>query len=203
MIVPLRTETDLMSVHEFYEFVNRPENRARSLELVCGAVIELSRPTRAHGCICANTTLKLELFARKKRKGYVVSNDSGVVLARNPDTVRGPNIAYYEDVQHFDDLPEKWGHTVPRLAAEVLSPNDSASYLTQKIQDYLDYGVEVVWIIDPETKTVGIYSITGVQFLTEKQTLTGGDVLPGFRVKVADLFALPEAKKLKRQQRPT
>jgi Uma2 family endonuclease len=200
MIAPLRTESELMTVDEFYDFVHLPENRARSFDLVRGKVIELPRRTRIHGRICVNATFKLELFARRKRKGYLVSNNSGVILERNPDTVRGPDLAYYEDVQHFDDLPEKWGDTTPRLAVEVLSPNDSASYLTQKIQDYLDNGVEVVWVINPEMKTVGVYSKTGVQFLTEKQTLTGGDVLPGFRVKVAELFALPDVKQVKRKR---
>jgi Uma2 family endonuclease len=200
MIVLLNTEKSLMTADEFFDFVNHPENRARIFELVRGEVIELSRPTRIHGRVCINTGFALETFARKKKKGYVVSNDSGVILERNPDTVRGPDIAYYEDVQHFADLPEKWGDTTPRLAVEVLSPNDSASYLTQKIQDYLDNGVEVVWVIDPDTKTVGVYSKTGVQSFTEKQTLTGGEVLPGFRVKVAELFVLPEAKKPSRKR---
>jgi len=192
MIVSLRTETELMTVDEFYDFVNRPENRARIFELVRGEVIELSRPTRIHGRVCINTGFALETFARKKKKGYVVSNDSGVILENEAGTVRGPDIAYYEDVDQFEDLPQKWGDIPPRLAVEVLSPNDGASYLTQKIQDYLDNGVEVVWVIDPDTKTVGVYSKAGVQFLSEKQTLTGGYILPGFRVKVSELFKLPE-----------
>jgi len=76
----------------------------------------------------------------KKKKGYVVCNDSGVVL--EPDTVRGPDVAYYEDAKQFDDLPEKWGDTTPRLAVEVLSPNDLADYILRKIDDFLRSGVE-------------------------------------------------------------
>lgn len=190
MIVALPQK--LMTVDEFYEFVHQPENRYRVFELVRGEVIELSRPNRVHGKICANTTYKLESFTRKRKKGYVVCNDTGVVLERDPDTVRGPDIGYYEDVQRFDDLPEKWGDTVPRLAVEVLSPNDTAQQITSKINDLLNNGVELIWVIDPETRTVTAYSRTGVQSLTEKDTLTGGDVLPGFRCKVADLFAMPE-----------
>jgi Uma2 family endonuclease len=140
-----------------------------------------------------NTGFKLEVFARKRKKGYVVCNDCGVILEHDPDTVRGPDVAWYEDVLAFDDLPTKWGNIPPRVAVEVLSPNDSARYITEKVTDYLENGVEVVWVVDPETKTVTIYSKTGVKKLTEKNTLTGGDVLPGFRCKVADLFVLPEA----------
>jgi Uma2 family endonuclease len=124
-----------------------------------------------------------------------VCNDSGVILEYDPDTVRGPDVAWYEDVLSFEDLPKKWGDIPPRVAVEVLSPNDTASYITDKINDYLENGVELVWVIDPESRTVTIYSKTGVKKLTEKDTLTGGDVLPGFRCKVADLFVLPETSK--------
>ncbi len=191
-----------MTVDEFYDFVNAEENRNRCFELVRGEVIEVSRPTRVHGRICAKMTFKLELYAEKRKKGYVVCNDTGVILETEPDTVRGPDVAWYEDVVQFDDLPEKWGDTVPRLAVEVLSPNDTAHYITEKVNDYLDNGVELVWVIDPEVRAITIYSKTGVQKLTEKDTLTGGEVLPGFRCKVADLFLLPEAaaKKAKRKR---
>lgn len=195
MIAVVAPQKLKMDADEFYEFVLRPENRARSFELVRGEVIEVSRPTRIHGRICANVTFRLELYAQKKKKGYVVCNDSGVILEYDPDTVRGPDVAYYEDVLLFEDLPEKWGDIPPRVAVEVLSPNDSARYITDKIGDYLDNGVDVVWVIDPDAKTVSIYSKTGVQSLTEKDALTGGDVLPGFRCKVADLFVLPEVAK--------
>jgi Uma2 family endonuclease len=195
MIVEFKAPPALMTADEFYDFVERPENRARIFELVRGEVIELSRPTRIHGRVCANTTFKLEVFARKRRKGYVVCNDSGVILEYDPDTVRGPDVAWYEDVLSFEDLPKKWGDIPPRVAVEVLSPNDTASYITDKINDYLENGVELVWVIDPESRTVTIYSKTGVKKLTEKDTLTGGDVLPGFRCKVADLFVLPETSK--------
>jgi Uma2 family endonuclease len=114
-------------------------------------------------------------------------------------------LAWYEDVLRFEDLPEKWGDTLPRLAVEVLSPNDTAHYITEKVNDYLENGVAVVWVIDPEARAITIYSKTGVKKLTEGDTLMGGDVLPGFRCKAADLFVLPEspkptAKKAKRKR---
>ena len=189
-----------MTADEFYDFVERPENRARSFELV-REVIEVSRRDAPHGFICGNA----KTARQPHSKGYIVSNDTGVILERDPDTVRGPDVAYYEDVVNFDELPEKWGDIAPRLAIEVLSPNDLARYITEKINDYLDNGVELVWVIDPESRTVTIYSKTGVKKLTEKDTLTGGDVLPSFRCKVSDLFVLPEttkapSKKMKRKR---
>jgi Uma2 family endonuclease len=195
MIVEFKAPPSLMTADGFYDFVERPENRDRIFELVRGEVIELSRPTRIHGRVCANATFKLELYSRKRKKGYVVCNDSGVQLEHDPDTVRGPDVAWYEDILSFEELPKKWGDIPPRVAVEVLSPNDTARYITEKIHDYLDNGVELVWVIDPESRAVTIYCKTGIKKLTEKDMLTGGDVLPGFRCKVADLFVLPGTTK--------
>lgn len=205
-MILLKTRTPLMTVDDFYDFVNRPENRARSFELVRGEVIEVSRPRRPHGFICGNAARKLGNFTFRKKKGYITTNDTGIILEHDPGSVRGADIAYYEDAKNFEGLPEKWGDTVPRLIVEVLSPNDTAQYILEKIGDYFRGGVELVWVIDPDSRRVNAYSRDhGVQTLTEKDTLTGGDVLPGFRCKVADLFVLPEAakasvKKVKRKR---
>jgi Uma2 family endonuclease len=185
-----------MTADEFYEFVNRPENDARWFELVRGEVIELSRPTRPHGVICANVTRILANYTFAKHYGYVCSNDTGVVLERDPDTVRGPDVALFDDVQRMEDLPERWGDTQPRLAVEVLSPNDRADYINRKITDYLENNVDLVWVLDPEARTVTVYrKNVGPKVLHEKDRLTGDDVLPGFRCKVADFFATPTRPK--------
>jgi Uma2 family endonuclease len=192
----IRPPKTLMTADEFFDFVNRPENEARCFELVRGEVIEVSRPTRPHGSLCANFSRILGNYAFARKKGYVTTNDSGVVLDRDPDTVRGPDIAYYEDAERFEDLPEKWGDTAPRLIVEILSPNDTAPYAIRKITDFLNNGVEIAWIVDPEARTITVYTAkNGPKVLTEKNVLTGGHVLPGFRCKVADFFYLPEATK--------
>lgn len=202
MIAPLKIEKSLMTLDEFYDFVHRPENEARSFELVRGEVIEVSRPRRPHGFICGNVGRLLGNYTFRKKKGYITTNDTGIILDRDPDTVRGADIAYYEDAQRWEELPDKWGHTVPRLAVEVLSPNDTAQYINDKIGDYFRNEVEIVWIIDPDSKRVNVYTRNEpVKTYTEKDTITGGDVLPGFRCKVAEFFVLPGgAKKAKKKR---
>jgi Uma2 family endonuclease len=184
--------TRKMTVDEFFEFVNRPENDTHCFELVRGEIIEVSRPTRPHGFTCANTVRILGNYTFRRRRGYVVSNDTGVVLERDPDTVRGPDVAVFDDVERFEDLPKKWGDTQPRLAVEVLSPNDRADYIVRKITDYLNNNVDMVWVLDPQARTVTVYrKDAGPKTLYENDRLTGYDVLPGFRCKVADLFVMP------------
>jgi Uma2 family endonuclease len=181
-----------MTAEEFFDWVHLPENANKWFELVRGEVIELSRPTRIHGFVCANLTRIVGNYAFQRRKGYVASNDSGVILERDPDTVRGPDVALYEDAQKFVELHPKYGEVPPRLAVEVLSPNDKAKHITHKITDYLKSGVEMVWLIDPETRTVTVYRRDrGPVRVDESGELTGDDILPDFRCRVADLFYLP------------
>ena len=75
MIALLKSEKLLMTVDEFYEFVNRRENQARSFELVRGEVIEVSRPTRPHSIVCGNAARILGNFTFRKKKGYIAAND--------------------------------------------------------------------------------------------------------------------------------
>jgi Uma2 family endonuclease len=185
--------TQRMTAEEFYEFVHRPENANKWFELVRGEVIELPPPMKLHGVVAANVGWVLGNYTRQRRKGYITSNDSGVILERDPDTVRGPDVALYEDAQKFADLHPKYGEVPPRLAVEVLSPNDRADRITRKMMDYLRNGVALVWLIDPEARLVTVYRPDGPPYeVKETEELTGNAVLPDFRCKVADFFYLPE-----------
>jgi Uma2 family endonuclease len=184
--------TKRMTAEEFCDWVHLPENANKWFELVQGEVIELPAPQKIHGVVCVNVVYELSAYTRRRRKGYVTSNDSGVILERDPDTVRGPDVALYEDAQKFADLHPKYGEVAPRLAVEVLSPNDKAKHVTRKITDYLKNGVDLVWLIDPEDRTVTVYRRERGQYLLKEDgELTGDDVLPDFRCKVADFFFLP------------
>jgi Uma2 family endonuclease len=184
--------TKPMTAEEFCDWVHRPGNDHRWFELVRGEVIELPPPTRRHGVVANNAGRILGNYTFKRRKGYIASNDSGVILERDPDTVRGPDIALYDDALSFDELPAKYGEIPPRLAVEVLSPKDRADRLLLKITDSLRTGVEMVWVIDPAARTVTVYRPNkGPRVYTEDDELTGEDVLPGFRCRVADFFYVP------------
>ena len=184
--------TKRMTAEEFCDWVHLPENANKWFELVRGEVIELPPPMKPHGRVCMNVAFALETYCRQRRKGYVTGNDSGVILERDPDTVRGPDVALYEDADKFADLHPKYGEVPPRLAVEVLSPNDKAKHVTRKITDYLKSGVDLVWLVDPEARTVNVYRRDrGPILVLDTEELTGDDILPGFRCKVADFFYLP------------
>jgi Uma2 family endonuclease len=189
-------ETKRMTADEFCDFVHRPENANKWFELVRGEVIELPPPLKRHGVVAANVSRLLGNFCFGRRKGYVTGNDSGVILEREPDTVRGPDVAVYEDARSWDELHPKYGETPPRLAVEVLSPNDKVNKINRKIADYLRCGVELVWLIDPEERTLTVYRKgREAQIHEESEEVTGEDVLPGLTVRIADCFYLPEGEK--------
>jgi Uma2 family endonuclease len=186
------TPKKLMTADEFWDFVHRPENENRDFELIRGEVVEVSRPTHPHGRVSFRVGMMLELYAERVGRGYVVTNDSGVVLTEDPATVVGPAVAYFTNVNAFDDMNPKWADVPPLLVAEVRSPNDRPNTLIAKIRDYLRNGVKLVWLVDYEERTVAVFrpNMTPDVF-TASQVLSGGEELPGFTCLVAEFFRLP------------
>jgi Uma2 family endonuclease len=76
----------------------------------------------------------------------------------------------------------------PDLAVEVISPSDSYSDVSRKVQRYLRHGTALVWVVDPETQTVMVHTPTSAKPFGLEDTLDGGDVLPGFKLAVRDIF---------------
>jgi len=184
--------TKPMTAEQFYELANRPENRGRQLELVRGEVVEMSRPGKLHGLICANVVRILGNYAVQRKKGYVCSNDTGVIVRRNPDTVRGPDVLFFEDAEQVEQVEEKYGETPPLLAVEVLSPNDTHGKVGRRVREQKRFGTRLVWVLDPDARNVVVYQKGEEEKEVEAdEDLTGGDVLPDFRCRVAEFFALP------------
>jgi len=193
---PMATaETKLMTAEEFWEWVHLPENSSRSFELVRGEVVEMTKPGKFHGFVCANIAFVLGLFARERGRGYVCTNDTGVQVETDPDTVRGPDILFFEDVSDVEKIDRKYGTVPPQLAVEVLSPNDSFRSVYRRVHEQLDFGTPLVWVADPESRSVVVFR-TGRedQLLNSNQEITGEDVLPQFRCRVAEFFAMPGAE---------
>lgn len=181
-----------MTAEEFFEWDNRPENANRQFELVRGEVIELPVPTKIHGRVCISVAYALEGYVRQRGFGYVTGNDAGVILDRDPDTVRGPDVALYEDANSFEELHPKYGEVPPRLVVEVLSPGDVYKRVTKKLKDYLRAGIPLVWVVDFEEKTVTVHrNGRAPQEYIAADEITGEDVLPGFVCKVSDFFFVP------------
>jgi Uma2 family endonuclease len=186
------TGKKLMTAEEFFEFANQTENRDRQFELERGEVVEMSRPGERHGCVCVNVGSFLHNYARQRRRGYACSNDTGLILERGPDTVRGPDLMFYDEVRRYDELQVRYSDRVPTLTVEVLSPNDRFSKVMRRIATFLARGVGLVWLVDPEDRCVTVYRPNQLpQVLEGNDELTGDGLLPDLRCRVAEFFYLP------------
>jgi len=186
------TTKKTMTAEEFYQWANHPDNRDKYCELERGEIVEMSRPGRIHGLVCANVVWVLGGFVRQRKKGYVCSNDTGVIVERDPDTVRGPDVMLFEDAARIEDVGEKYGEKPPLLAVEVLSPNDTSGKLIQRVKEQKRFGTPLIWVLDPDARNVTIYQPGKEEkVVAENEELTGEEVLPDLKVRVAELFALP------------
>jgi Uma2 family endonuclease len=169
--------TKLMTVNEFWDFVHRPENRDRRFDVVRGEIVEMSRPGRLHGVVCCAVAAFLFLFARQRKKGYVCRNDTGLVVEHDPDTVRGPDLMFFEDAETIEQVDLEWGTTPPLLTVEVLSPNDTLSEVNERIAQQFAAGVKMVWLVGPTARKVTFYRPNKpLVVLGENDEITGEDV---------------------------
>ena len=170
------------------EFGRMPEPTDGSKqELVRGEIEEMPPPQGRHGYLQLEFAAILRQFVKANKLGWVVT-ESGTILDRDPDTVRGPDVSFYS-LARQPEMPEGYFEIPPDLAVEILSPHDRRKKVREKIAGYVAAGVKLVWLVDPETKTVMVYarSLRGVEY-DEADDLDGGEVLPGFRSKVGDFF---------------
>jgi Uma2 family endonuclease len=180
----------LIDAAEFWELAHQPENAEKSLELVEGAVIEMSRPGGEHGVVTMDVGYYVRHFVGENNLGFVTV-ESGYVLFKNPtsgkDTVRGPDVGFVRLERAPDGLPEGYVPFPPDLAVEVVSPNDNIYDLDAKIAEYLRAGVSLVWVLYPRKRAL-VHTPQGETLIPPHGALDGGDVLPGFSLPLAKVF---------------
>lgn len=188
----MSTATKLYSSAEFFDWVSLPENRGRYFELERGEIIVLPPPGKLHGFVCGNVAGLLRTYGFEVGRGYVCTNDSGVIVEENPDTVRGLDVTFYVDDETADDMTRGYATTPPLLAVEVLSPHDRIGPTMRRVTQLIQRGVKIVWLVDLEAREVDVCRDSlSVQSFDEAATLTAEDLLPGLKIAVADLFRVP------------
>jgi Uma2 family endonuclease len=171
------TEADLL----------RMPNDGRKYELVDGQ-IRVSPAGARHGLIIVKLTGRLQAFVERARLGYVFDSSTGIRLPKG--NVRSPDISFVARGRFKKGVvPRGFIPFAPDLAVEVLSPEDRSRFVLDKVGEYLDAGVRMVWVLDPEARSASIYrSLTAVRTLSEKDALSGEDVLPGFRCRLREIL---------------
>ncbi len=167
------------------EDLRRSPDDGNKRELVDGA-IRVSPVGFQHGHLSGNVLMLLKAHVKQHRLGYVVDSSTGFRLPGG--NVRLPDVAFVA-VGRFPDerMPEGFSDAPPDLAVEVLSPDDRVREVLDKIGEYLQAGVRLVWVIDPRQRAAVVYRSAGdVRTLHSEDTLDGEDVVPGFRCRLLD-----------------
>jgi len=180
-----------ITAERFFELMEQPEYLDRVIELVEGELIEMSKPTRLHGVVLANLAAEIVFFVKRSGLGEVNAGDTGFILERGEhggDTVRGLDIAFVSKSRAPEPPDFKLYELGPDLAVEVISPNNKAGDIHLKVMQLLNAGTRLIWLVYPENRTVVAHTTEGATTLHEDDTLSGGDVLPGFELCVGDIF---------------
>ena len=160
----------------------------KTTELIRGQLIVRELPGTYHGHVAARLLYLLGAHVYPARLGALYAQDTGFKLRSNPDTVRAPDAAFIA----ADRVVHRWrGYAAiaPDLVAEIVSPGDRVGELLAKVADWLDAGVRVVWVIDPERNEGQIYRPNGsVAVVGVTEELTAEEVLTGLRLALAELL---------------
>jgi Uma2 family endonuclease len=155
-------------------------------ELVRGRLIVREPPGFAHGVVALRIGRLVGEFVDSSKLGVVVAAETGFTLARNPDTVRAPDVGFVRRDRVPDPLPRGYAEFAPDLAVEVLSPGDRPSEVLAKVSDWLRAGTRLVWVVDPIRRSGRVYRADGTEsFASVDDSLDGEDVLPGFSLALA------------------
>jgi len=178
--------TQSITVEEFEQFVERPENADRLFEYVGGEIVEV--PSNPYGSQIASLIIaELVLFLKGKNLGHVTGEAGGYMVSGER---YAPDVAYISKARQPRLAERGYNPLPPDLAVEVLSPSDQPGGLRIKVTNYLAAGT-TVWVVDPESRVVEVHAPgQRAQKLGIKGALDGGEILPGFRLAVKDI--LPE-----------
>ena len=156
-------------------------------ELVDGE-IRMSPAGYRHGSVSMSLVGLLVPFVRERGLGHVVGPDTGHRMPSG--NVRCPDVSFVASGRFPDEkLPDDFANLAPDLAVEVISPGDRPRWILDKVGEYLEAGVRLVWVIDPQKSSAVVYrSLTDVREIGPDECLEGGDVVPGFRCLLQEIL---------------
>lgn len=158
-------------------------------ELADGRLIVREPAGFLHGLVTSRLATRLARHVEAHDLGVVLGADTGYLLGRGPDTVRAPDVSFVSRERIPDPLPSSFAELAPDLAAEIVSPSNAGVGIEARVRDLLDAGTRLIWVLDPEARTLSAHRPgRAPEHAGEQALLDGGDVVPGFRCCLADLL---------------
>lgn len=181
MTAPLVTASEL----EHLSFPNK------QVELVKGQLVVREPPGSWHGAVSATLTSLLGNFVRQRSLGVVFGQDTGFKIATDPDTVRGPDVAFVVRERMHEIRKRGYAPVAPDLIAEIVSPDDRAGEVLAKVADWLGAGTRLVWVIDSQREQARVYRPDGsLTMVGADGSLDGEDVVPGFACRLNEILTI-------------
>lgn len=158
-------------------------------ELIDGRIIPMSPTGGEHGRLESELAAVLREFVLAHKLGWVIAGEAGIYTRRNPDRVRGMDVAFISFAR-LPRLPVGFLTVAPELVVEIISPTDRWSDVQSKIEEYLAIGVDCVWVVDPAARSVRVYRAGARMIRLEHgDILRGEGLLTGLEIPLAELFA--------------
>jgi len=174
-----------MTAEEFFAHHARANTDLRRGRLVEYPIM----PSLRHGQVCLKAGRLIGNYAADNNLGQVMSNDSHIVVKRNPDTVLGPDLCYFSyERMPKGPAPDGLSELTPELTVEVRSPSNTWTTIFGKVGDHLAAGVTAVLVLDPDGMTASVYRASGQVIHHTGDQLDLADVMPGFKLPVARFF---------------
>jgi Uma2 family endonuclease len=186
----VKVSEELLTADEF--FVLPSPREGGKMELVRGKVVTMPPVGEDHGGRASDLNIALRAFVDEHRLGLVLI-EVGFLLARNPDLVRAPDVAFIAGDRLAPDRDRsRYIDAAPTLAVEIVSPWDRETDVAAKVAEYLAAGTERVWVVRPRPRTVTVHRPAGdAHAYGPGDTLTTDDAgfaVPGFSLALSDLF---------------
>lgn len=158
--------------------------------LIEGELFRMAPAGGRHGRLTVEFTVAIHGFVRSRRLGVVYGADTGFVLQRGPDTLLAPDVAFIQEGRVPEGEDEiGFPDVVPDFVVEILSPSNTSRMMAKKVKAYLAAGVRLIWVVDPVHSTVVVHEGSGSpRAVGHDGVLDGGDVLPGLRLPLAEVF---------------
>lgn len=160
-----------------------------STELVRGRLIVREPPSTYHGRLQSTLNVLVGSHVLKHQLGAVFGQDTGFRIASDPDTVRAPDLAFVTRDRVALITPRGYAALAPDLVVEIISTGDRPGEVLAKVAEWLEAGVRLVWVIDPDRRVASVYRSDGsVTAVAPDGNLDGEGVLPGFLCALSEVF---------------
>jgi Uma2 family endonuclease len=158
-------------------------------ELLRGELVMMSPSGALHGICVDFVERQLGNYVADHSLGKTFGAETGFIIARNPDTVRAPDVAFVTKARIPDPFPVGFFPGQPDIAVEVLSPGDRVSEVNEKTRDWLASGCQEVWNVDPQMQTITVHRADGsIRLLASSDVLESPILLPEFRLAIKEIF---------------